>query len=578
LALTALLTVSLVGVTGSVASAKRTVQHSVRNATRSDPDDSTWTATQAPVPVNARAGEQRVYLNATSCPAEGTCVAVGYYNDASDAGVGLIDTITNGTSTYLEAPEPPHGHSADLSGVTCSSIGSCVAVGDYGLDLGLIETLSNGHWTAMAAPLPSDVPDDAGISMNAVTCPADGACVIVGEAEFLTSSVSQDIGFIDTLSDGHWTSIDAPLPADAVSGFTSVGPTAVSCPDVGSCVATGRYVNSAAGTTIGLIDTLASGSWTAQAAPELPTSGDNENVYLNAVDCPAAGSCVAIGATSTGSTVGPGVIEALAGGTWTATAAPVPDDGTTVAHLQGLACPAVGSCEIVGYDDNGAVSEDQDGATWTPTEASKTGSVLNAVSCPSVGACVAVGDVIVGEAGYAPIVATLSSGAWSWTTEPVPANAGIEPPVFGQDPNLAFLGGPLQELSCASLTSCAALGVYSIPPSGLPNASPQSTQESLIETLGFGAVLAPAFSSAQQATFKVGQAGSFSITAGGPTAVSIAEKGKLPKGLHFQKGSGTATIEGKPSKKPGNYSLVVTGISKSTNERVDQTLVVTVTS
>jgi hypothetical protein len=140
------------------------------------------------------------------------------------------------------------------------------------------------------------------------------------------------------------------------------------------------------------------------------------------------GSCEAIGVYETGAEEQDGLIESLSDGSWTEIQAPVPADAQSdVAHLQALACPAVGSCEVVGDlaggGKNGTVAEDLSGGTWTPTTPDGP-SDASAIACPAIESCVAVG---------ANTISTLSSGVWTVTTVPVPANAGIEP--FPNDPN-----------------------------------------------------------------------------------------------------------------------------------------------
>src|SRR5580658_4555759 len=213
LALAVVMTVPVVGIS-TLASAKPAHHH---RSIRSDVDDSTWTPSEAPVPVNALAQDQRVYITGTDCPGPGSCIAVGYY-DTADATLGLIDTISDGASTLIEAPLPPRVQNESLSGITCSSVEFCVAYGNYGHDLGLVETWADGTWTATEAPLPSDAPaGNAGVTINAAACPADGSCVIVGWAAFQGPEYEVSIPFIDTLSDGSWTLTDAPVPANAVA-------------------------------------------------------------------------------------------------------------------------------------------------------------------------------------------------------------------------------------------------------------------------------------------------------------------------------------------------------------------------
>jgi hypothetical protein len=132
----------------------------------------------------------------------------------------------------------------------------------------------------------------------------------------------------------------------------------------------------------------------------------------------------------------------------------------------------------------------------------------------------------------------------------------------------------LLSVSCATVTSCAATGQYTIPDPG----NPDGTDEALLETIGLGGPYAPAISSPDQATFTVGTPGSFSVSASGAPALTFSETGKLPKGVHFTKGPGTATIGGTPSRKTGKYSLTITATSASTNQRVSQPFLLTVTS
>jgi hypothetical protein len=130
-------------------------------------------------------------------------------------------------------------------------------------------------------------------------------------------------------------------------------------------------------------------------------------------------------------------------------------------------------------------------------------------------------------------------------------------------------------VSCATIDSCAALGQYAIPTPAPPF---NFVEGSLIETLGLGVAQAPVISGGDQATFTTGQPGTFTVTASGAPTPVLSEKGKLPKGLHFEQGAGTATITGTPSKKTGKYSLLITATSTSINERIGQAVLVTVNS
>jgi hypothetical protein len=150
----------------------------------------TWTAAKAPLPAGA-AAKPGAWLRGVACPAPGTCTAVGQYTGRNGKGHGLIETLSGGKWTPAAAPLPADaaagkGQDASLSAAACTSAGACIAVGNYaarnGASEGLIDTLSNGTWTAVRAPLPADAaaPRQSGVSFSAATCPAADECVAVG--------------------------------------------------------------------------------------------------------------------------------------------------------------------------------------------------------------------------------------------------------------------------------------------------------------------------------------------------------------------------------------------------------------
>ena len=135
-------------------------------------------------------------------------------------------------------------------------------------------------------------------------------------------------------------------------GFATLN--AVSCPAPGSCVATG-FVPSASGAHTPVIETLSSGRW-APVKPPLP--GDaltTASATLDDVACPAAGACVATGWYSNEDGERNGYVDTLANGTWTAATAQLPADAapeqysaTASTYLAAVACPAAGTCVAPG--------------------------------------------------------------------------------------------------------------------------------------------------------------------------------------------------------------------------------------
>ena len=280
-------------VTGScVAAGLYDDQNSISHGLIETLSGGTWTPAEPPAPADA-ATDADAGLYGVACPVPGTCVAVGGYNDQNGIGQAMTETLANGVWIPAEAPlpgpAPTPADSAALVSVSCPAPGSCVAVGYYGQegDFGaLIETLSGGTWTPAMAPLP---PGQAnlGAELNGISCPAVGTCVAVG-----TYNV-RDYGehaLIETLSGGTWTPATAPLPA----GTTEASLLAVACPTPNTCTATGE-TGLVSGNSHALIEMLSRSTWTA-VKPPLPAGATvAAQARLSAVACPTADTCIATG-------------------------------------------------------------------------------------------------------------------------------------------------------------------------------------------------------------------------------------------------------------------------------------------
>jgi hypothetical protein len=88
--------------------------------------------------------------------------------------------------------------------------------------------------------------------------------------------------------------------------------------------------------------------------------------------------------------------------------------------------------------------------------------------------------------------------------------------------------------------------------------------------------LAPVFTSANNATFTVGAAGTFAVTTSGTPTPSLSETGALPSGVTFvDNGNGTATLSGTPAANTGGV-ITITINAKNTVGTTPQTFTLTV--
>ncbi len=331
-----------------------------------------WTPKKAPLPP----GGSGIVLDALACPAVGKCVAAGQYTNYLAEQEGLIETLIDGKWKPTTAPLPASaGTGANdgvlLDGLSCPRVSSCVAVGgftDSDGQQGLIETLSSGKWAATEAPQAAGA-GGVGVILDGLSCPAVSFCVTVGAGGGLGTAS----GLIESLSNGRWTPTTAPLPAGA-NGEMESGATTVSCSAVSSCVAAGYYVDTATNFTSVLVETLSGGKWAPSTTP-LP-SGSSLGISPSlSLSCPANGSCVIAGDYTNINGNQLGLIESFSAGKWTLTSAPLPHGAATnpMASLNAVTCPAAGSCVAVGKnatnDGSNALIETLSSGKWTSSAA-----------------------------------------------------------------------------------------------------------------------------------------------------------------------------------------------------------------
>ena len=353
---------------------------------------------------------------------------------------------------------------------SCSGATSCVAGGSYAgttNNQGVLDVLAGGTWTAMAPPLPSNALAGSTSEVDAVSCPSDGSCVAVGTYDNTSSRADS---FIDTLSGGQWTSMEAPVPSDALpetSADTFLK--SLDCTGVGSCTAFGAYKNASGAThPVGFFDTLSNGSWTAQTAPQPADAAANQSVIGERVSCPAAGPCAATANyQNSGGRTQAEVLTQAADGTWTAENAPVPADAAAGSNLFSeafsVSC-ATGVCLAGGeYTNTGgqdaALLDRLSGSQWSVLPAAAPGNAgtgsnqfaaIVAMSCTFDG-CVGAGQYRDSSTGIRPLVETIDgTGSVSAAEGPQPADAATGSSTFGF----------FNSISCLSLNQCAAAGAY----------------------------------------------------------------------------------------------------------------------
>lgn len=374
----------------------------------------------------------------------------------------LLPTLAGAEPGFSDLQPMPRalGVAAPLAGpysaISCPTTSSCTAVATSTAMATVGEltaiTETDGVWgTATKLPLPTgaDTTAEPGPFVNDVNCSAVGSCTAVGD--YLTTKSFQPM--VDTETSGTWTSTALVLPTGGKSGVL----TKLWCGALGSCIATGYYVPATSSNTFApMVATETSGVW-ATATPLTEPVGASI-VLPDGMGCTDVGDCVAVGEVFTNSTF-TDVYWVETSGVWShATRFSVAPKTEFIPS--GVACPTPGTCLVVGALE-GAQGVDPGVATFagatmsapsalpepqlSPTPLS--GQFID-ISCGSATTCEAVG-VFASATSEEPGAATWTSGTWS----SVGLLQGLK--IHG----VASQGSNLTGVSCASSTSCVAIGL-----------------------------------------------------------------------------------------------------------------------
>jgi hypothetical protein len=212
----------------------------------------TWTTgVELIVPADAYMYPQPSF-DSVSCASAGNCSAVGTYV-ASAGGQGLLVTETGGSwaagvaavlpSNASNAPGPLYS----LGPVSCAAAGDCSAVGMYYVDnprrtQGFLLDQSGGAWASGSeAALPANADSSYPADLTAVSCPSVGNCVAVG---WYFDSTERSQGLLLTETGGTWaTGVEASVPTYPDITQPNVNLAALSCPSVGNCSVVGNFEN-----------------------------------------------------------------------------------------------------------------------------------------------------------------------------------------------------------------------------------------------------------------------------------------------------------------------------------------------
>ena len=401
-------------------------------------------------------------ITSIACPASGYCVAVGSYGSTTTH--AFVAQETRGAwGSPVQIPGLAALDTAGLGSanqVSCPSVGNCAVAGDYGTGSAdspvmheFVASEANGAWRG-ALPVPgldalADVAGGNEAMITSLSCASAGNCAIGGDyISALASPAARPAGFPDLRSE---LASGRLLTRFGKSARLALARPLASVPQPTGSDAMEPFV---AGEV--------NGTWGNATAPAIPGLTGSGQSWVNSVQCPAAGHCVAAGAYSVSATsnAGGGFYVTQSGTGWSAATT-----NSTFAPIA-LACSSAGNCTAAGSDVKGVatVQREVNGAWGAASELPGASgltyqgqkAVLSQVeylACPSAGNCSAAGVYATGTAAnlttVESFVASQVNGAWSAAQVP-PGLASLSTSGFTVATGLA----------CASPANCVTGGEY----------------------------------------------------------------------------------------------------------------------
>ncbi len=415
------------------------------------PHTTGWFARE--VPNIAAKVSAKSSLSGVSCVSLGECVAVGHTVNSAGTEVTLAEYWDGVEWKVMETPNPTGAKSSSLSSVACGFIFGpllelCTAVGKYvnssGVEVPLAEQMGAGGWSISGVPSPTGAKSS---SLSGVTClkaELGQKCTAVGH---YVNSEGKELTLGERFS-STWSILETVNPAEAkASSLSSVACAPVSETTEG-CIAVGHDVN-AAGTEVTLGELWLAGKWVLQETPN-PTGAKASS--LSGLSCVSSTSCNAVGRYTNSGGTEVTLAEGWAGVKWAIQETPNPT-GAKSSSLLGVACASGTVCTAVGHYVNSeskevTLAEGLASGKWTVQEtanpAGAKNSSLSSVSCSSTTVCESAGHEVNSESTEVTMAEGWASSKWA----------------IQEVPRLPAPTGSLSSVSCSAAEACTAVGHY----------------------------------------------------------------------------------------------------------------------
>jgi len=308
-------------------------------------EDGAWTVRPRQPP--SQRGD--MFPSAVACRSRTSCIAAGvrevpapYFGAPSAGDRPFIQTWDGKTWREHPGVVPPGTADAELRGIACAS-STCMAVGEYAKrlheDRALAESWDGSSWKLHLPPTIVSRGEAAESVLSDVACVSPTSCIAVGQFRLeLIGGLLPVVGPLIERWDGRaWHAERSANP-----GSDDAELYGVSCHSPERCVAVGsRLLRSR---TFGTLAEAWDGTaWHVLETPDPPRS---TNARLLDVTCPRSDRCIAVGSSTSSGGRQP-LIEAWDGRRWRVEPIAVPASFSS-STLDSIDCAAPASCHAVG--------------------------------------------------------------------------------------------------------------------------------------------------------------------------------------------------------------------------------------
>ncbi len=367
------------------------------------------------------------------------------------------------------------GGNAQISSMSCASVGNCDGGGDYtdaaGNMQAFVVSQAHGRW-GTAQPVRGlralNTGGNAAVGFEQLSCGSAGNCAAAGS--YTRARTNAGRAFVVSETHGRWGRARTVTGA-VLHASPDVTIEALSCGAAGTCSAGGFYAQNSSQQQLpeqAFVVSQARGTWgTAQPVRGLAALNTGGQARINALSCGAAGNCAAAGSyTDRVGHLHAFTVTQTAGIWGTAQRVPGLAALNTGGHaeLTAISCAAAGRCTAAG-DYAGRAGHfygftvTQNKGRWG-TARKIRGVVVNAgglaapsfgsLSCAPAGRC-SVGGSYADRSGrhFQVFAASKKAGRWG-TAAPLPGTAALN---TGRNANII-------SLSCAAAGNCSTGGFY----------------------------------------------------------------------------------------------------------------------